>query len=806
MNSNINHAMLEKHFPYLFENTLGLNDQCRIHHLDHAASTLYSVHILEKYHEDLKLHLYSNPHSKSPSSKRTAESISNVRNQILNFFGTNASKYSVIFTQNASHACKLFAESFDWNDYSRWRYLLQCHNSQLGMRELIYERGVSDVKGFNSIEDILHELSATQESQTQDSHESNNLNLSDKENSIHYFQHDQVIPSEKNGSYKKAVIAYPLECNSTGQLYPMEWIEIIRNEYRKHGAKDEDIIFFVDAAKNASTSYIDLSVDYSPDFLCVSFYKLFGYPTGVGALLVKNSCKHLLKKVYFSGGTVEVSIADQRFHRFRKEIWEQFEDGTVSFLDIIALGHFLKHTLSEFGYKNMQEVSSHTRYLALKLKNELEKIKHYNGNPVCKFYGWNKEQNHQNHGSIVNLNLLKSDGSYIGYSEVEQIASLHRINLRVGCFCNAGACQKNLNMSSKDVIANYEAGHVCWDRHDLVEGKPTGSVRLSFGYCSVLKDVEKFCQFVKSNFVEQEPPKSTPTTIEKIHRFKVGKLVIYPIKSCLGAQVSVSWPLTDTGMKYDREWVIIDSEGEVLVLKQYIRLGTIQPRIEGNMMILTSTLLQEEQALYIPLDEYPKEVINIPLFGSNTQGLKYPSEVNLWFERILGFPISFIRKDPNMDRISHNQSTINFSNEGQYLCLTRSSLNDIHNKLVSIYGKEVLPSNSDWLIERFRANIILEEMDTYTKPFDEDHFSTIDIGSQSFQVMGTCKRCSMINVDTNRMSRENEPLKTLFTYRKEKGRVIFGILLSRVSLGLGYIQVGELVRCETQTQDFQNSE
>ena len=58
--------------------------------------------------------------------------------------------------------------------------------------------------------------------------------------------------------------------------------------------------------------------------------------------------------------------------------------------------------------------------------------------------------------------------------EVEKLAGLSSILLRSGCFCNPGACQAHLGLSYEDVISNYEAGHVCWDDNDMINGRPTG--------------------------------------------------------------------------------------------------------------------------------------------------------------------------------------------------------------------------------------------------------------------------------------------------------------------------------------------
>ncbi len=53
--------------------------------------------------------------------------------------------------------------------------------------------------------------------------------------------------------------------------------------------------------------------------------------------------------------------------------------------------------------------------------------------------------------------------------------------------------------------ANFEAGHVCWDDHDVIGGQPTGVVRASFGYASSLADAAAVAAFVRRFFVAQGP-------------------------------------------------------------------------------------------------------------------------------------------------------------------------------------------------------------------------------------------------------------------------------------------------------------
>lgn len=83
---------------------------------------------------------------------------------------------------------------------------------------------------------------------------------------------------------------------------------------------------------------------------------------------------------------------------------------------------------------------------------------------------------------------------------MEKLAALNRIYLRTGSFCNPGACALHLGLSSERIRASYDAGHVCWDDNDLMEGLPLGAVRVSFGYMSTFADAAAVVGFVQEFF------------------------------------------------------------------------------------------------------------------------------------------------------------------------------------------------------------------------------------------------------------------------------------------------------------------
>lgn len=92
----------------------------------------------------------------------------------------------------------------------------------------------------------------------------------------------------------------------------------------------------VDAAAFVPTNPLDLS-KCPADFVTMSFYKIFGYPTGLGALLIRTEDVSLLHKLYWGGGSVALATSTDNFHVLRCKPSDRLEDGTVAFLDIIAL-------------------------------------------------------------------------------------------------------------------------------------------------------------------------------------------------------------------------------------------------------------------------------------------------------------------------------------------------------------------------------------------------------------------------------------------------------------------------------------
>ncbi|XP_077773789.1 molybdenum cofactor sulfurase [Podarcis muralis] len=436
-----------------------------ITYLDHAGTALFPQSLLKAFTDDLNENVYGNPHSQNISSKLTSDTIEHVRYRILQHFNTSVEDYTVIFTSGSTAALKLVAEAFPWvpetaeGPGSRFCYLTDNHTSVVGMR---------------AIADAMNVLSVPV-----------------KPKDLLPGTDDLVAGG--NSCKTPHLFCYPAQSNFSGTRYPLAWIEQIKSGQLRPIEVQGKWSVLLDAASYVSTSPLDLSL-HQADFVPLSFYKMFGFPTGLGALLVKNEAAACLRKVYFGGGTAAAYLAGEDFYLPKKSVAERFEDGTVSFLDIIALKHGFDALERLTG--GMKNIEQHTFALAHYTYRILSTLTYPNGAPAVQLYSDTDFSSPEVQGPIINFNVLDENGDIVGYSQVDKLAGLYNIHIRTGCFCNTGACQQHLGISNNDIKKNLQAGHVCGDDIDVVDGRPTGSVRISFGYMSTFEDAQAFLKFI----------------------------------------------------------------------------------------------------------------------------------------------------------------------------------------------------------------------------------------------------------------------------------------------------------------------
>ncbi|MBE0659418.1 MAG: aminotransferase class V-fold PLP-dependent enzyme, partial [Bryobacteraceae bacterium] len=282
-----------------------------------------------------------------------------------------------------------------------------------------------------------------------------------------------------------SLFAYPAQSNFSGVQHPLEWIG---------KAKELGWDVLLDAAAFVPTNRLDLS-RWKPDFVTLSFYKMFGYPTGVGCLLARYEALRKLRRPWFAGGTITVaSVQGDRY--FMADGAAAFEDGTPDYLNIPAVEFGLEH-LERVG---MDLIHSRVRCLTRALLKGLSEIRHGNGRELVRIYG---PLDTEMRGGTVTMNLYDAKGEMIDHREVEAAAAREGISIRTGCFCNPGGGEVALGITPEELTGCFAQPEVeeskrftVDDFRSCVVGKGSGAVRVSVGVVSNAADVERLLGFV----------------------------------------------------------------------------------------------------------------------------------------------------------------------------------------------------------------------------------------------------------------------------------------------------------------------
>lgn len=424
-------------------------------YLDYTGGGLYSESQLLRHQQLLLEGVFGNPHSSNPTSSMSTEWVEKTRKEILKFFNASAEEYVVIFTPNASGALKLVGESYPFGKDCCYLLTYDNHNSVNGIREFAQAKGAN----VRYIPIFPPEMRVNEE------------------------KLEEYLTLSETGC--KNLFAYPAQSNFSSVQHPLEWID-------KAHAEGWDVL--LDAAAFAPTNPLDLS-RWKPDFVPISFYKMFGYPTGIGALIARRDTLSKLHRPWFAGGTITVASVQERKH-YLAEPPACYEDGTLDYLDIPAVCFGLE-VLTRIGMDVIhQRVSSLTGWML----TNLEVLKHKNGRPLIRIYG---PLDTPKRGGAIALNFFDAQGSVIDHRWIEEKATKEMISLRTGCFCNPGAGEVALEISSSELTSCFarpdHERRLTYDEFRLcINNKASGAVRVSVGLMSNFEDVEKFVEFATS--------------------------------------------------------------------------------------------------------------------------------------------------------------------------------------------------------------------------------------------------------------------------------------------------------------------
>jgi selenocysteine lyase/cysteine desulfurase len=423
-------------------------DEQRVAYLDYGGAALYGESQLDAHHALLSRSLLGNPHSEHGASRASTAILDAARRRVRSFFDAG-DDYDVIFTANASAAIKLVAEAYPFAPGCDFVLTADNHNSVNGIREYARRAGANVV--YLPLRDDLR------------------------------LYHPEARLAQSAGP---GLFAFPAQSNFSGVRHPLSLVG---------RAQELGYHVLLDAAAFTPSHPLSLRA-CTADFVALSFYKMFGYPTGVGALLARRDALALLRRPWFAGGTIAYASVQLDRHRLRPG-HEGFEDGTASFLAVAALdaGFAL---LDRIG---LDSIAAHTGALTRELIDGLRALTHRNGQAMVRVYGPTDDDQR---GATLAFNVLDRFGVVVPYQLVERRADAAGVQIRGGCFCNPGAAEAAFHLDATRMAA-------CIDRlgerfsvprlqRCLGRGPAVGAVRASLGLANTRDDIRRLADVVAS--------------------------------------------------------------------------------------------------------------------------------------------------------------------------------------------------------------------------------------------------------------------------------------------------------------------
>jgi molybdenum cofactor sulfurtransferase len=285
---------------------------------------------------------------------------------------------------------------------------------------------------------------------------------------------------------------------------------------------------------------------------------------------------------------------------------------------------------------------------------------------------------------------------------------------------------------------------------------------------STFEDADAFLQFLTNMYIEahtQRTAAAPPATFSSTQQHVLSGIFVYPVKSCQGFRVE-DWPLTESGLYLDRQWAIKDASGSVLTQKKEPKLAEISTRIYRK------SPEEEEEELLLSLQAPGMKALLVSIAQKDA----LQSRVEAWLMEFLGRRCKFVPCDMEPKR----EGPRNFSNKGGCLLISTESVKHLIRNDRS--GVRSLSAKDDEDVLKaclqFRPNFVVGG----GSAFEEESWSKVSIGGNTFDKTSDCNRCRMVCIDqkgTGDTTRYTDLLAAISKNpaKKKKG-IVFGILLA----------------------------
>lgn len=363
-------------------------------YLDHTGSALYPRSLVDSHLDLLRDGVFGNPHSDNPASRPMTEHLESARAAVLRFVGADPGLYECIFTPNATGAIRLVGEAFPFGPDRPFALSADNHNSVNGIREHARRAGAGTT----------------------------------------YVPLDADLRLDGDALGRAldgppGLLALPAQSNYSG----------VRHQVPR---RPDGWLVLYDIAAFAPTNVVRVG-ELGADFFSMSFYKLFGYPTGIGALIARKEALAGLRRPWFAGGTIAIASVAADGHRLVPG-HAGFEDGTVDFLAMPAVQSGIE-MLESIGVASIHD---RVAVLTAWLLDRMTSLRHGNGAPLVRILG---PVEPVERGGTIAFVLTDPEGTELADRRVEQIATDAGISVRTGCFCNPGAGEAARGLGADDL-------------------------------------------------------------------------------------------------------------------------------------------------------------------------------------------------------------------------------------------------------------------------------------------------------------------------------------------------------------------
>lgn len=255
-------------------------------------------------------------------------------------------------------------------------------------------------------------------------------------------------------------------------------------------------------------------------------------------------------------------------------------------------------------------------------------------------------------------------------------------------------------------------------------------------------------------------------------------LFVYPLKGARGISLSEA-SVEPCGLAHDRRWMVVDSEGVFISQRTKPQLATLQavPDDENHLRLIFA-----DGASVTAATPGGDESCRVSVWSSKVKAAPANNEANAALSDFLGQQATLVAMtEITQRRVDTRYGTsadrVSFADGYPLLAITESALEALNARLEA-------PAPMD----RFRPNVVIADADAH----DEDTWARFTIGGVPFAGVKPCSRCQVVAIDQTTGTPGKEPLRTLATYRKARGRVYFGQNL--IPRGEGVIRVGDAIK------------